>query len=59
MNISLSEKGKKMSFKMFVKTFGKHFNSHNAEKEMELKYTELTGKKVVNDSAKHKKSKGV
>lgn len=56
MNISLSEKGKKMSFKMFVNTFGKHFNSSNPEKEMKEKYTELTGKKVESKSSS-KKSK--
>ena len=58
MNISLSEKGRKMSFKMFADVFGKHFNSRNPQKEMELKYTELTGRKV-DTGAKRKKNKGV
>ena len=60
MNISLSDKGKKMSFKMFVDVFGKHFNSYpDPESEMKLKYTELTGKKVGDTGTKRKKSKGV
>jgi len=59
MNISLSEEGKKMSFKMFVKAFGKHFNSFpDPDKEMKSKYTELTGKSV-NVSTKRKKGKSV
>ena len=60
MNISLSEEGKKMSFKAFVKTFGKHFITYqDPDKEMESVYTELTGKKVGNVSTKRKKDKSI
>lgn len=59
MNISLTEEGKQMSFKMFVESFGKHFKTFaDPDKEMKLKYTELTGKNV-NVRAKRKKSKVV
>jgi hypothetical protein len=59
MNISLSEEGKQMSFKVFVDTFGKHFKTFaDPEKEMKSKYVELTGKDV-NVRAKRKKSKVV
>jgi hypothetical protein len=56
MNISLTEHGKKMSFKEFADMFGKHFKSNQ---EMELKYTELTGRKVEYTGTKLKKSKRI
>lgn len=45
MNISLRDKT--ISFKVFVKIFGRHFNSYrDPEAEMKSKYTQLTGRKV-------------
>ena len=60
MNISLSKEGKKMGFKKFVEIFGKHFKTLHEparSKKLEEVYKELTGKKVGDTSAKHKKSK--
>ena len=60
MNISLSKEGKKMGFKKFVEVFGKHFKTLHEPfrtKKLEEVYTELTGKKVGNTDAKHKKTK--
>lgn len=57
MNISLSKEGKKMGFKEFVKTFGKHFKSlpdSLRQAKMEKVYTQLTGKKVTKQSGKSK-----
>lgn len=58
MNISLSDEGKKMSFKAFVKMFGKHFKTFS-EKELETVYTELTGKKVGRTKSNSSKDKKV
>jgi hypothetical protein len=56
MNISLTEEGKKMSFKAFVKMFGKHFET---DQEAAKKFTELTGKKVGSTRGNDSKNKSV
>ena len=56
MNISLTEEGKKMSFKAFAKMFGKHFET---SQEAAKKFTELTGKKVGNLKKNNSKNEEV
>ena len=55
MNLTLSKQGKKLGFKEFVKVFGKHFKSLPQAKQqqaMQLKYTQLTGKKATSGNVK-------
>ena len=59
MNLTLSEEGKKLGFKEFVKVFGKHFKSFpqpQRDAEMQKKWTQLTGKKLAKKSGNTKKS---
>ena len=55
MKFSLTDKGKKMGFKEFVKKFGKFFKSlpeKDRVKKMESTYTGLTGKPVSHSKPK-------
>jgi hypothetical protein len=53
MNISLSEEGKKMSFKEFKDTFGKHFEAR-PKLDIKKEYERLTGRAVRSTTKKAK-----